>query len=272
MSKAADNKAKDVPKGFDKYHYYIESVQNPKNDAEFFLKTFKEIKKKNPKSLREDFCGTFSICCEWVKLDKTFTAVGVDLDKEPIEYGLKNYLPKLTADQQSRIEVLNKNVLDKKLHPTDIIAALNFSYFLFKKRELLKKYFENCLKTLNKNGILIIDCFGGGQCQAAIEEETPFKDFSYFWDQINYNPVKNEAEFFIHYKLKGQPKIEKVFYYDWRMWTIAELTDLLSEVGFKKSTVYWEGNDSKGEGNGEFSPSEIGEECDSWIAYIVSEK
>jgi SAM-dependent methyltransferase len=266
------SKTKPAPKGFDKYHYYLESVQNPKGDAEFFLKTYKDIKKKTPTILREDFCGTFSICCEWVKLDKNFSAIGVDLDKEPIQYGKDNYLTKLTDDQQSRIKVLNKNVLDKSLPPSDIIAALNFSYYLFKKREVLKKYFENCLKTLKKDGVFIIDCFGGGQCQAAIEEETEYKTFSYFWDQTNFNPITHEAEFYIHYKLKGKPKIEKLFYYDWRMWTLAELVDLLNEVGFKKTEVYWEGNDAKGGGNGIFTPSKKGEECDSWIAYIVSEK
>lgn len=271
MSKTP-NKTKAAPEGFDKYKYYIESVQNPASDAEFFLKTYKTLKKKTPKSLREDFCGTFSICCEWVKLDKNFTAVGVDLDTDPIEYGKKYYLPKLTPDQQSRVKVLNKNVLDKTLPQTDMIAALNFSFFLFKKREVLKKYFENCLKSLNKDGVFIIDCFGGGQCQAAIEEETEYKEFSYFWDQTNFNPITHEAEFFIHFKLKNKPKMEKLFYYDWRMWTLAELTDILNEVGFKKSEVYWEGNDSKGGGNGVFTPSKKGEECDSWIAYIVSEK
>jgi SAM-dependent methyltransferase len=265
-------KAKPTPKGFDKYYYYLNSVQNPSDDAEFFHKTYKQIKKKNPKTLREDFCGTFAICCEWVRREKYFVAYGVDLDQEPIEYGTQHYLPQLSEDQQSRVHILNKNVLDKKIPPTDIIAALNFSYYLFKKREMLKKYFENCYRTLNKDGIFIIDCFGGGQCQAAIEEESKYEGFSYFWDQINFNPITNEAEFFIHFKPNGKPKIEKAFYYDWRMWAIPELTDILQEVGFKKTQVYWEGNDNKGGGNGVFTPSEIGEECDSWIAYIVSEK
>jgi len=40
-SKVAGPKTKEVPKGFDKYYYYIESVQNPKGDAEFFLWTYK---------------------------------------------------------------------------------------------------------------------------------------------------------------------------------------------------------------------------------------
>lgn len=272
MAKTSRNSSRPVPKGFDKYHYYLESVQNPEGDVEFFLKTFKEIKKKTPKVLREDFCGTFAICCEWAKLDKNFKAYGVDLDKEPIEYGKKNYLSKLSEDQQSRVKILNKNVLDKNLPSADIIAALNFSYYLFKERKLLKKYFENCLRTLNKGGLFIIDCFGGSQSQGVIEEETQFKDFSYFWDQINFNPITYEAEFFIHFKLKNQPKIERVFYYDWRVWTIPELIDLLKEVGFKNPTVYWEGTTPKGDGDGIFKPSKVGEECDSWIAYIISEK
>ncbi len=266
------SKAKSVPKGFDKYFYYINSVQNPSGDAEFFRDTYKELKKKPAKTLREDFCGTFAICCEWVKLDKNHVATGVDLDKEPIEYGKKNYLTKLSDEQQSRITVLNKNVLDQGLPKSDIIVAQNFSYFLFKKRDQLKEYFSNCLKKLNDDGIFLIDCFGGSQCQEAIEEETEFENFSYFWDQLNFNPITNEADFAIHFKPKGKAKIENVFCYDWRLWSLPELREILEEVGFKKTQVYWEGTDKDGEGDGIFTPTEKGEECESWIAYIVSEK
>lgn len=261
-----------IMKEFDKYAYYKEAVQNPEGDVDFYLKTYRQIKKKKPISLREDFCGTFAISCAWVKLDKSFESHAVDLDKEPLEYGKKNYLSKLNPDQQQRLHVYNKNVLDKKLPSTDICVAVNFSYYLFKKRHELLMYFKNAYNHVNKDGIFIVDCFGGGQCQAAIEEETVHKNFSYYWDQTNYNPITNEAEFYIHFKLKGQKKMEKMFYYDWRMWTIPELREILVEAGFKKTTVYWEGTNSKGEGDGEFTPTEKGEECDSWIAYIVSEK
>jgi SAM-dependent methyltransferase len=259
-------------KNFDKYDYYFRSVQNPEGDTDFFIQAYEELKNKKPLSLREDFCGTFAICCEWVKKNVDATAVGVDLSQEPLDYGLENYFSKLTASQRDRVKVLNKSVLDEKLPSTDIIAALNFSYFIFKKREELKEYFANSFRTLKSDGVFIIDCFGGGQCQGAIEEETEHTDFSYFWDQMNFNPIKNEAEFYIHFKLKDQPKIEKVFHYDWRLWTIPELKEILAEVGFKNSVVYWEGTNSKGDGNGSFTKTEVGEECDSWIAYIVSEK
>ncbi len=97
-------------------------------------------------------------------------------------------------------------------------------------------------------------------------------NFSYYWDQDNFDPVTNEAQFHIHFKPKGQKKIQNVFSYDWRMWSIPELRDILEEVGFKKTHVYWEGTRRNGEGNGKFSRTEQGEACDSWIAYIVAEK
>jgi hypothetical protein len=44
------------------------------------------------------------------------------------------------------------------------------------------------------------------------------------------------------------------------------------EAGFRNATVYWEGEDENGEGNGVFSPEEQGEADPGWIAYIVAEK
>ncbi|MES2856865.1 MAG: class I SAM-dependent methyltransferase, partial [Bdellovibrionota bacterium] len=84
-----------APAEFDKYWYYKKSVQSPDTDVEFLRSTYKEIRGKDPTTLREDFCGTFSICCEWVKLNPKFKAFGIDLDSEPIEYGYNNYLPHL---------------------------------------------------------------------------------------------------------------------------------------------------------------------------------
>ncbi len=264
-------KSKKVPAGFDKYHYYMDAVQNPEVDVDFYVNTFKSLKKRSPESLREDFCGTLGICAAWAQKNNKHIEHGVHLDKEPLEYGKKNIISKLSADQQKRVFIHNSNVLDEKLPATDICVAVNFSYYIFKKREELREYFKNAFSTLKKDSLFIIDCFGGSQCQEAIEEETVHKKYSYYWDQINFSPITNEAEFYIHFKLKGQKKIERVFYYDWRMWTIPELREILSEAGFKKTTVYWEGSNSKGSGNGVFKPTDIGEECDSWIAYVVAE-
>jgi len=267
-------KAKKDLETFDKYFYYRNSVQSPDTDVVFLRDAYVELKDKKPKTLREDFCGTFSICCEWVKLHSNHDAIGVDLDPEPIQYGLENYLPDLKEEPQSRVNIMQRDVLDPKLPSADVVAALNFSYSLFKDRATLRKYFSNCFKTLNEDGVFICDIFGGSQCYEPNEEETEHEDkgFSYYWDQDSWDPVTNEAMFYIHFKRKGEKKREKVFTYDWRMWTIPELREILAEAGFSKSHVYWEGTTDDGEGDGNFKRVMQGEDCESWIAYIAAEK
>ncbi len=259
-------------KKFDKYYYYNKSVQSADVDVKFFRDSYEELKGEMPKTFREDFCGTFKLSCEWVKLNPHFESYGVDLDPEPIAYGKEHYLPELLKDQQDRIKITEGNVLDAGLPRTDIIAACNFSYFIFKERETLKKYFANNLKALNDDGIFILDIFGGSDCYEPNEEETEHDGFSYFWDQDSWDPVTNYATFYIHFKPKGQKKVKKAFVYDWRLYSIPEIKEMLLEVGFKNVHVYWEGTDEDGDGDGEFTKVTEGEDCESWVAYIVAEK
>ncbi len=266
------NKKAKVIKEFNKYFYYEESVQSPKTDVKFFSKTYESIRGKKPLVLREDFCGTHLICCEWVKQSENHIAHGVDLDPEPIEYGVQNHEVKLKEKDLARLYTHTMSVMDKNLPSADVAVAPNFSYFLFKERNDLKQYFTNAHRALNPNGIFIIDCFGGAHCMEPNEEEIVGKDFSYFWDQDSFNPVTNEAMFYIHFKRKGEKKREKVFTYDWRMWSLPELKDIFIESGFSKVTVYWEQDDKKGEGSGIFKPTKKGDDADAWIAYLVAEK
>jgi hypothetical protein len=256
---------------FDRYEYYRKSVQSAETDVEFYRDTYKEIRGKLPTVFREDFCGTFALSCEWVKLNKSFKAIGVDLDPDPLVYGKEHYLPLLAEEQQRRVTIVQKDVLSPKLPKADIIVAANFSYFVFKTRQRMKEYFMKAKKSLNRDGVFVVDCFGGSLCQDGNEESTRHKSFTYYWEQVDFDPITHRAHFNIHFRPHGKPKLERVFSYDWRMWTIPELRDILEEVGFKKTTVYWEGTKRDGTGNGVFSATNVGESCLSWIAYIVAE-
>ena len=261
-----------MKKAFDKYWYYRHSVQSPDIDVRFMRNCYRKLKKKNAYVFREDFCFTFALSCEWVKLGKTYRSFAIDIDDKPLKYGRENNLIHLNSHQQKRVRVIHSNVLKRNIAKADIISALNFSYFIFKDRKDLKRYFLNCLNSLNTNGVLILDCFGGSECLQANEEKVNYRSFTYYWDQKSFDPISHRAVFHIHYKRRGEKKRKKVFSYDWRFWTIPEIQDLLQEVGFRKTHIYWEGTDKKGKGNSQFTRRKKGEECESWVAYIMSEK
>ena len=64
----------------DKHELYELSVQDVENEVIFLQDTFKEVRGREAHLLREDFCGTASACCQWVKQGEAFQAIGVDID------------------------------------------------------------------------------------------------------------------------------------------------------------------------------------------------
>jgi len=264
----------------DRYALYGMSVQEPANEAEFFTKTYKAINGRSPRVLREDFCGTHAVCCEWVKLHKDNTAVGVDLDPEPLAWGKEHLQPQLTDDQRGRITLFEDDVRSRGETKADVLAAQNFSFFLFKSRDALRDYFQHAHANLADDGIMVMDMMGGSECYVedhrdvrTIETDLPgFKKFKYVWEQKRFNPITADALFHIHFRFKDGSKLDEAFTYDWRFWTLPEVRELLAEAGFSASTVYWEQTDEDGEETGEFEPATEGDADPSWIAYVVARK
>ena len=259
-------------KTFDRYFYYMNSVQSPDSDSDFLLRVYRDLRNDVPQILREDFCGTFAISCEWVKLHKSFRAFGVDLDPEPIAYGLSHYKSKLKPDEQARLNIIQSDVLKPNLPRADIIAVFNFSCYFFKVREQMVTYYRQCLKRLKSGGLLVIDAFGGPLCEEPNIDKIRYRGFTYFWEQASFEPISRNAKFYIHFKRKGERKRSKVFRYDWRMWTLPELREMMGEAGFSKTHVYWECTNRNGSGNGQYRRRETGEVCGAWVAYVIGEK
>ncbi len=254
----------------EKYQLYEGSVQNPQADLDFINKEYKKLYGKKPLVLREDFCGTGAMACAWVAQSKEHFAKGIDLDMEPISYGVENHLFKLPENDQKRMEYILGNVMDNYNFKTDVVVAFNFSYYLFKKRNDLVKYFSQVRKHLKKDGAFFIDLFGGNETRQPLEESVKHKNHTYFWDCNSYNPLTAEVQYYIHFK-KGETKYEKVFSYDWRMWDAQELRDVLADAGFSETIIYWEGVDKDGSGNGVFTRcTKPVENCDSWVTYICA--
>ncbi len=255
----------------EKYVLYESSVQNPEADIAFINKEYKKIYGKNPLVLREDFCGTGSMACAWVAQSKKHKAHGIDLDMEPISYGVENHLFKLAEADQGRMEFILGNVMSTYNFKTDVIVAFNFSYFLFKQRADLVKYFSQVRKHLKKDGAFFIDLFGGTETKKPLIESVRHTKHTYYWDCEKYNPLTGDVLYYIHFKThKDQVKHEKVFKYDWRMWDARELLDVIADAGFSKTHIYWEGVEKDGSGNGNFKQSTKAENCESWVTYICA--
>ncbi len=258
----------------DRHKLYELSVQCSESEIDFVDATFKAIRKQRAKILREDFCGTANVCCDWVKRRRNNHAIGVDIDPEVLEWGQKNNLSKLTKSQSSRIQLFNENVLTVQTEAAEIISAMNFSYWLFKSRKELKHYFQSVHTALADNGVLFLDAYGGYDSFRDIKEKTKHKKhkFTYIWEQEKYEPISGELTCHIHFKFPDGSKLKNAFSYNWRLWTLPEIRELLEETGFNNITVYWQGFDEDGEPDGDFKPTTEGEADPSWICYISAEK
>lgn len=262
-----------LSKTFDKHTYYERAVQNPSNEVEFFNEKFQELRKRKPYTLREDFCGTAAISCKWVDQSPEHFAWGVDLDPDPIAYGKKTHLAPLSDEAQKRMHYIEGNVLNSDTPQVDICFAFNFSYFIFKKRQELLTYFKAAHAALKDDGVFFIDLFGGPDSITEMTDVIKHDGFKYYWECQKFNPMNNHCRFAIHFKLKGEQKRKDCFVYEWRMWGMAELRDLLEEAGFSKTVAYWEEDDEDDEGgNGVFYATEEAEQCDAWVTYIAALK
>ncbi len=256
----------------DRHKLYEQSVQDTEFEYEFVDETYKRIRGKTASLLREDFCGTAQMCCQWVQGRPTNRAIGVDLDEEVLGWGKDNNVVRLSDEERTRLTLLQDDVLKVETESPDIVIAMNFSYQLFMTRELLRQYFARVHGALADDGVFIIDVFGGYEAYQEMEEKTKHKNFTYVWDQHSYDPITGQMTCYIHFHFKDGSKLKKAFEYHWRLWSLPELQEIMAEAGFKNVTVYWQGTDEDGEGDGNFLPAERGDADPGWIAFISGEK
>ena len=256
----------------DIHDLYERSVQTVDVEVEFLRDTFRAIRGRDAESFREDFCGTSALSCEWVRSRSNRRSIGVDNDAAVLDWGRQKHVARLSEAARSRVKLLNEDVRTVVTEPVDIVGAFNFSYYCFKTRDELRKYFANVREGLKQDGVFFLDAFGGPEASDLVKDKTKLDGFTYVWEQEVFEPVTGRILCHIHFKFPDGSKIKRAFTYDWRLWTLPELRELLMEAGFAKVRVYWEGDDGEGGGNGEFKEHATGEADLAWIAYIVAEK
>lgn len=257
----------------DKYHLYQLAVQSTEPEHEFIDSTFKAVRGRRARSMREDFSGTALSSVEWVKRSAKNTAVAVDLDPEVLAWGQANNVSDLSKSQQKRIQLCHDDVLKVKTAPVDVVQALNFSYWLFQERATMLKYFRKVRKALVDDGLFFLDAFGGYDAHRNQEEPRDCEAFTYIWEQAEHNPVTGSMQCYIHFELPDGSRIDRAFSYPWRIWGAKEIREVLADAGFSRSTLYLQAFDEEtDEPIDEYVATNEAEDWACWIGYIVAER
>ncbi|MCC6321032.1 MAG: class I SAM-dependent methyltransferase [Phycisphaerales bacterium] len=288
----------------DRHMLYQRAVQCVEAEIDFVDETFARLRGRKARTLREDFCGTFNTSCEWVRRRPTNIAIGLDLHEPTLEWGREHNLAGLTPSQRDRLHIHNADVLtpppaarppgEARKHGLDAVLAMNFSFWCFKRRGVMLDYFRAVRESLRGDGILFLDFYGGSDAYKELRERREvvrvrkgeegwyprrnggppvyYGPFTYIWQQEKFNPITGDLTCHIHFRFPDGSSIRRAFTYEWRLWSIPEIRDCLADAGFGKTTVYWEGDDGKGGGDGNFTASEQGDAGASHICYITAEK
>lgn len=252
----------------DRYVLYQRAVQRVDREARFLARLFGRIAGRPALSLCEDFCGTALLCTEWVK-KRGRSAVGIDIDPEPLAWGATHNLAP-SEGEPARVRLLQQDVRAPRRGPFDLTTALNFSYCILRRREELLDYFTRVRRSMAADGLFVIDVMGGHRSWRRCREPRRLADFTYTWEQASVDPISNAVVNHIHFHFPDGSRINKAFTYEWRLWTLPELRELLAESGFSGSTVYWEDGGDVRYGTGTYRARARVEQEAAWAAYLVA--
>jgi SAM-dependent methyltransferase len=271
------NKKKPIPH---RHVLYEASVQSLEADLDFVERIHKRYRGKKPRRVREDFCGTAALASEWARRRDTNLAWGVDLHRPTLEWGRENRVARL-GKAARRVKLMCADVRSVTAPKVDAVLAFNFSYSVFKDRAGLVEYFSAVRRSLRPGGTFFVDAFGGQETAGTTVEKRKIKSskdwdgrkvpgFTYVWEQARFNAITHEILCHIHFHLRNGKKIRKAFTYDWRLWSLPELRELMHEAGFASTEVYVDGWDEEAEeGDGIYRRRTFLENQAAWVAYVI---
>ncbi len=266
----------------DRHALYEVAVQGVDWDLDFLERVWRyRHPGRDPETFREDFCSTAALATAWVRRGPRRRAWGVDLDSEPLAWARAHRLP-WARDAASRVTLVRGDVRSARRPAVDVACALNFSWWVFHERGDLLRYLRAARAGLKPGGVLVLNMFGGSKAERPLVERTRKRaengpdgemlpPFTYVWEHQSFDPICRRLVAHIHFELGGDRRMSRAFSYDWRMYTLPELADALSEAGFRHHEIWSEGWDQHANhGNGTLYKRARLENQDTWIAYVVA--
>ncbi|MBM4063265.1 MAG: class I SAM-dependent methyltransferase [Planctomycetes bacterium] len=255
----------------DRHALYTAAVQAPARDAAFFARHYEKLVGEPLRTLREDFCGTAALACSFVRRHRDNRAIGVDGHAPTLGWGLLHHAQAwLDEGQQQRLSLVCADVRAVHRPQVQMLVATNFSYMVFHTRPGLLGWLRNCHRSLRRGGVLLLDVWGGGLVQRALVERHRGAGFDWLWQQRAFDPVSHRIDCRIHFVFRDGSMLRDAFVYDWRLWTLPELRELLAEAGFTGVQVLFE--QARRPGRRRFVARAVGRADPAWYAYVVGRK
>lgn len=280
-------KKQTTPKPPHKLSLYQRAVQHPPAEADFLHRAYRHYYKSLPLLLREDFAGTCAVAAAWVAMDPEHQAMAIESHGPTVRWAQRTAEREM-GEAAEDLHIVEADVLEVDGPKVDLTCALNFSTFIYHDRASLKQYFQSARRGLKRNGLLILDAYGGpgamrvGTQTRRVPGETtpgipgsptataPIPGFTYHWDQCGFDPITHRTECRIHFTLHDGTHLKSAFIYRWRLWTLPELTELMLEAGFKKAEVWCDSYDpASASSDGSYRPTPQMPARDDWVAYVI---
>lgn len=236
-----------------------------------------------PIVLREDFCGTATVSVRWLAEAKSrgevARALAIDLDADALARA------KTLAGQEGVApELICRDCIrDEAVVGADIIFVGNFSIGYIHQRADLITYLRVCKRRIDAGnagfggGIFACDLYGGANAfnLGALERKHPSRGremIHYVWRHEAADPrtgmVRNSISFRVLLDGDVIAEMPRAFVYEWRLWSLPELTDALREAGFSDVAIYKDLNIAPGQ---QPQPVQDAEELgEDWIVLVVA--
>jgi len=246
-------------------------VQNAPASVRFIDAARRNHRLPAARTLREDFSGGGGLALAWVASAKPRSAIAVDHDPAVLTRLLNSpRIKPITAD------------VHRCHQPADVIAATNFSLGYFHTRAGLLRYLTLCRKRLNPKGSFIADMYGGPsafqtraqRCTFHLPDGTPVR---YEFEQRNTDPLTGRVLNALHFTVgtgRNALKLRDAFVYDWRLWSLPELTDACQNAGFTQIEFHdFEGGALDDTGAFHTRALQHGDQLNTnWVVYLVANK
>jgi len=250
----------------DRFDLYEIAVTSPGPLARFL----KAAHGGRPRTLGEDFSGAAALSRAWIELDPRHRAIAVDKDPAVVA-ALASKVARLSEACAQNLLPINSDVLRAK-HPCDILACTNFPICYWHTRPALLKYLNHARSRLSPRGIFVADLYGGSDAFHTGKQTVHFRlkgqRIEYTWEQRKADPISGRVHNAIHFRIGGRA-IRNAFEYDWRLWSIPELSEAMIEAGFQEVEIYDRLGDAiDQDGNVLIQPAE--DLDDPHVVYVVA--